>query len=292
MHVCNFLLHIPTWMSDRQLKFHIFETGLLIQSLPPPSLCFYSIPCLTNGISFLPVSCSNQKNKNENKTNLESSLILVIFDICLSLMPHIQSNGNLGQLNLGSTFSFQTTPLHFHCYFPHMTAIHFLLNSLNCLQTDFSPSILTFFPSLLSTSSRGNLLSQVLTLLHSKSPQWFLSHSELKPKPLPSRRCCHLRLHPHWDVISCLSLPSSLGSSHCFISCLSNVPSTLTIIAPSPFLTLYPYPTLFILSDSLILPHILSIYLCADYLSLLKCWSKFHGGQDFHLCHIQLIPNA
>lgn len=33
-HVYNLLLHIPTWISDRQLKFYMFKIELLIQSLP------------------------------------------------------------------------------------------------------------------------------------------------------------------------------------------------------------------------------------------------------------------
>ena len=35
MHVYNFLLDILTWMSDRELKLYMFETGLLIWNRPP-----------------------------------------------------------------------------------------------------------------------------------------------------------------------------------------------------------------------------------------------------------------
>lgn len=134
-HVLNYLLVICTWIFDRQFKLYVFEVKFLIQtSIKVLTLSLYS---LSHTIT---VSYSDKKN-------LESSWLWVIFDICLSLMPHIQSISNSCKLNLGNIFRIQTASLHFYYCFPNLTVIQFLLNYLNYLKTGLSASILAFAQS-------------------------------------------------------------------------------------------------------------------------------------------------
>ena len=117
--------------------------------------------------------------------NLDLSLIWVIFDICLSLMPHIiQSSGNFCQLNLENIFNFWTTSLSFHCHFPNLTATYFLQNSLNCLQTGLFASILAFAQVIRLQCESDRDTPALKTLGR------FPSHSALEPGPPLPGSCC------------------------------------------------------------------------------------------------------